>query len=169
MFDLKPLSPEAIPNALQKAERYRLLNEPEEAESICLDILAVAPDNTEALVTLILSLTDQFRHDHDAHCFARAREVLPQLPDEYDRYYYAGIICERRGSATLERRSPGGEGAAYIFFRQAMDWYEQAEALRPHGNDDALLRWNTCVRMLEKHQLAPAAAASEVFEPILLE
>lgn len=169
MFDLKPLHPDAIPKALEKAERYRLLNEPEEAESICLDILAIAPDNSEAQVMLILALTDQFRTDHDAHCFARAKEALSQLTDEYDRYYYAGIICERRGSATLERRSPGGEGAAYIFFRQAMDWYEQAEAIRPPGNDDALLRWNTCVRMLEKHQLAPAAAATESFEPILLE
>jgi hypothetical protein len=169
MFDLKPLHPDAIPKALQKAERYRLLNEPEEAESICLDILAAAPDNAEALVTLVLALTDQFRSDYDAQCFARAKEALTRLPDEYDRYYYAGIICERRGSATLERRGTGAESTAYVFFRQAMDWYEQAEAIRPSGNDDALLRWNTCVRMLEKHQLAPAAAASEAFEPILLE
>ena len=169
MFDLKPLHPDAIPKALQKAERYRLLNEPEEAESICLDILAAAPDNAEALVTLVLALTDQFRTDYDAQYFARAKEALARLPDEYDRYYYAGIICERRGSATLERHGTGAESTAYVFFRQAMDWYEQAEAIRPSGNDDAVLRWNTCVRMLEKHQLVPAAAASEVFEPILLE
>src|SRR5204863_4388070 len=100
MFELKPISSAGIPRAIAKAERYRLLNEPEEAESICLDILAVAPDNAEALVMLILALTDQFRSDHDAQCYARAKEVLPRLP-EYDRYYYAGIICERRGSATL--------------------------------------------------------------------
>ena len=93
MFELKPLSPEAVEGSLAKAERYRLLNEPEEAESICLDILAVAPDNTEALVMLILALTDQFHTDHDAQSFARAKEVLPRLPEEYDRLYYAGIIC----------------------------------------------------------------------------
>src|SRR5262249_56529563 len=104
----------------------------------CLDILAVSPDNSEALVTLILSLTDQFRSDHDAHCFARAKELLPRLAEEYERYYYAGIICERRGSATLERRSPGGEGAAYIFFRPAMDRDDQAEALPPPRDDDPL-------------------------------
>jgi hypothetical protein len=34
-FDLKPISIASIPRALEKAERYRLLNEPEQAESIC--------------------------------------------------------------------------------------------------------------------------------------
>ena len=63
MFDLKPLNPDAIPKALQKAERYRLLNEPEEAESICLDILAIEPDNQQALVMLLLAQTDQFHQD----------------------------------------------------------------------------------------------------------
>ena len=39
MFELKPLSREAIPAALEKAMRYRLLNEPGAAESICHDVL----------------------------------------------------------------------------------------------------------------------------------
>src|SRR5262245_11378403 len=112
MFDLKPLNPEAIPKALQKADRYRLLNEPEEAESICLDILAVDPDNPEALVTLLLALSDQLRTDYDAQCYGRARALLARLPGEYERNYYAGILCERHGSATLERGGPGSEMAA---------------------------------------------------------
>ena len=60
MFELKTLAAEAIPRSLEKAERYRLLNEPAEAESICCDILAVEPDNQQAIVTLLLALTDQF-------------------------------------------------------------------------------------------------------------
>src|SRR5205809_2184265 len=36
-----------------KAERYRLLNEPGEAESICLDILVVDPENQHAIIMLI--------------------------------------------------------------------------------------------------------------------
>ena len=60
MFELKTLSKSAVPAALAQAERYRLLNEPAEAESICLDVLRVEPDNQDALVTLVLSLTDQF-------------------------------------------------------------------------------------------------------------
>ena len=113
-FELKPIDPEATPRALQKAERYRLLNEPEEAESICLDILAIEPDNQEALVTLLLALTDQFRSDC-GRCPARARALLPRLRDEYERCYYAGIICERRASAQLDRRDPGANGSAYVY------------------------------------------------------
>jgi len=45
---------------LTKAERYRLLNEPEEAESICRDILDVDPTHEAALVNFLLALTDQF-------------------------------------------------------------------------------------------------------------
>src|SRR5262245_64446178 len=102
MFTMKSLEREAIPRALEKAERYRLLNEPEEAESICLDILAVEPDYHEALVTLLLALTDQFRTD-SGDCYLRAKALLPKLAGEYERYYYAGLICERQGSAQLDR------------------------------------------------------------------
>jgi hypothetical protein len=166
MFDLKPLNPDAIPKALQKAERYRLLNEPEEAESICLDILAVDATNQDARIMLLLALTDQFHTDDAADCFARAQELVPELPGEYEQLYYAGIICERRGSAQLDRSGPGARGTAYEWFKHAMDWYERAEAVRPPHNDDALLRWNTCARMIQKHRLSPAA---ETYEPTLLE
>lgn len=167
MFELKPLNPLAIAKALRMADRYRLLNEPEEAESICLDILLVEPEDPGALVTLLLALSDQLPTDYDARAYAQARELLPRLPGEYERCYYAGILSERLGSATLGRGSPGPEGAAYRLFRQAMDWYEKAEAVRPPDNDDAQLRWNTCVRILRKHRLAPAG--EESYEPALLE
>jgi hypothetical protein len=164
MFELKHITHEAIPSALAKAERYRLLNEPEEAESICLDILAIDPENQAALITLLLSLTDQFRGGR-AECFAEAQAVLPRLHAEYDRLYYAGIIWERRGTARLDR---GGVGSAQVVFpwlRQAMEHYEKAERLRPSGNDDAILRWNTCARLCEWHRLQPEPEAS--FEPAL--
>src|SRR5947199_5806033 len=101
-FQLKPIDADAIPHALEKAERYRLLAEPEEAESICLDILAIEPDNQPALVMLLLALTDQFRVDC-TECYARAQALLPRLQEEYDRCYYAGLIRERRGSAQLDK------------------------------------------------------------------
>jgi tetratricopeptide (TPR) repeat protein len=167
MFELKPLNPMAITKALQKADRYRLLNEAEEAESICLDILLVAPDHPEALVILLLALSDQFRTDHGVHCYTRARELIARLPGDYERYYFSGILCERRGSATLDRGNSMPQGVAYRLLRQAMEWYEKAEAVRPPGNDDAPLRWNTCVRMLQKHHLTPPA--EETYEPALME
>ncbi|HKB35514.1 MAG TPA: hypothetical protein VKD72_03610 [Gemmataceae bacterium] len=165
MFHLKPLDHDAVPRALEKAERYRLLNEPEEAESICQDVLAVEPDNQQALITMLLALTDQFPGGAaDSH--GRAQALLPKLQNEYDRCYYAGIICERRGRARLDKGGPGSGGIAYDWLHQAMEWYEKAEALRPPHNDDTILRWNTCARVIMKHDLKPPV---ESFEPILLE
>jgi hypothetical protein len=148
MFEPKPLSVEAIPKALEKAERYRFLNEPGESESICLDVLQIDADNQAALVTLLLARTDQFG---SGEAVSRAREVLPRLRDAYDRAYYAGIICERRAKAHLDHGGPGSEIVAYDWFREAMAWYEKAEDLRPAGNDDAILRWNTCARILMRN------------------
>lgn len=150
MFELKHLSKEAVPKALEKAERYRLLNEPAEAESICIDVLDADPDNQQALVMLLLALTDQFEDEH-VSTLTRARALLPRLPDEYARAYYAGITSERRAKARLKRGGPGSGGMAYESFLEAMTWYARAEALRPPGNDDALLRWNTCVRIMARH------------------
>jgi tetratricopeptide (TPR) repeat protein len=166
MFELKQLSSEAIDRSLEKAERYRLLNEPEQAESICLDVLTISPNNQKALVTLLLALTDQFPHG-SAESVRRAQEVLSRFEGAYERVYYAGIIAERRAYARLTGRSTGAESVAYELFRQAMELYEKAEALSPFGNEDALLRWNTCARQIMQHRLEPAQ--TEPSEPLLLE
>jgi hypothetical protein len=147
MFKLKPLSKEAIPAALEKANCYRYLNEPVEAESICLDILEVEPDNQQAITTLLLSLTDQFGHDLGTS-FTKARELFPRLDDEYSRIYYRGIICERRARAHLDRGGPGSGHLAYDWLRQAMGAVETAIGKRLAGNDDAILRWNACARII---------------------
>jgi hypothetical protein len=166
VFELKRLSGEGLERALDKVERYRLLNEPWEAESICRDVLAVEPDNQRALTALLLALTDQFRTEGAGRA-AAANALLEQLSSEYARCYYAGIICERRATAQLARGAPGAGEIAYDWLRRAMEWYEKAEQLRPSGNDDALLRWNTCVRMIERRPDVHAAAAQET--PLSLE
>lgn len=158
MFDLKPLTKDGVPGAFAKAERYRLLNDPAAAESIYLDILDVEPENQEALVGLLLAITDQFDHDL-AHGVHRAREILPRLRSEYERAYYAGIICERWAKALLDQHNPGTGSTVYELLLEAKDWYEKAEALRPPGNDDALLRWNACVRLAARHPEVAAAPA----------
>ena len=150
MFELKPLSKEAIPAALDKASCYRFLNESVEAESICLDILEVEPQNQQAIITLILSLTDQFKHDLGS-AFTRARELFPRLNDDYSRIYYRGIICERRARAHLDRGGPGCGHLAYDWLRQAMDAYETSIDRSLTGNDDAILRWNACARMINNN------------------
>jgi len=164
MFELKPLSKEAVPAALEKAMRYRLLNEPAEAESICLDVLRIEPDNQQALVSLLLAMTDRFAKGY-AVGETQIQEVIHRLKDEYERDYYSGIVCERRGKAQLTQGSPGSGFAAYEWFSEAMHWYEKAETIRPPGNDDALLRWNACARMIMRNKLS--ARPMESFEPSL--
>ena len=147
-FNLKPIHADAIPEALEKAERYRLLHEPAQAESICLDILAVDPHHQQALIIMLLAITDQFGEGSGAR---RAREILPRLEREYDRAYYAGIICERLGHAEVRAGRHGSSYSAYELLTEAMKHYEAAEQLRPAGNDDSILRWNTCARFLTRH------------------
>lgn len=159
MFELKPLSHEAVPAALEKANRYRLLNEPGAAESIYLDILSVEPDNQEALKNIVLAMSDRFGKDY-AVGDARVTEYLTRIKGDYERAYYSGIMYERRAKATLEK---GGVGA-YELFRQAMDCFEKAESMRPAGNDDAILRWNGCARIINHNKLEPIESASDFIE-----
>ena len=161
-FDLKPISVESIPEALAKVERYRLLNEPSLAESICLDILAIVPAHQQALISLLLTRTDQFG---SGVTVAAAHEVLSQIQGEYEHAYYAGIIQERHGHAHLRQGGPGSAVVAFHALREAMEHYERAEAFRPPGNDDAILRWNTCARVIMRNpEIRPLS--QEDFQPI---
>jgi hypothetical protein len=168
MLHLKPLSRDAIPAALAKAERYRLLNEPGEAESICLDVLQIDPNHQEAIVMLILALTDQFPLEMPPSRGApgRAMDLVAQLSDPYDREYYAGIVRERRAKAILQRDSYASTATAVEWLREALAFFERAEAIRPPHNDDAILRWNACARLLAH---LPEVQPETREEPIQLE
>jgi len=165
MFVLKTISADAIPEALAKAERYRLLNEPGEAESICQDVLCVDAENQQALITLLLAVTDQFADRIDG---GKAMDVAMKLQGEYERAYYRGIICERQGKAYFGRGQYGAGAITYNYLSQAMQWYEKAETLRPPNNDDTLLRWNTCARFLTDHPTVQPEPQMRA-EPILSE
>jgi tetratricopeptide (TPR) repeat protein len=144
---LKTISKDGIEEALSKVTLYRYLNEPEEAESICHDILAVDPDNQMALRMLGLTITDQFT-GQSSDRYADAGSAFQRLVDTYERLYYAGLLCERRAKAQLRAGRP--PQMLVSLFKEAMQYFEEAETLRPPGNDDAVLRWNRCVRLLEK-------------------
>ncbi len=167
---LKTISSKGISEALAKAERYRFLNEPEEAESIYLDILAVEPENQTALRHFGLTLTDQFT-GQSSDRYAEAEATFQKLTSPYERGYYAGILHERRAKAQLS----AGHLAHSVVprFEEAMRFFEEAEKIRPADNDDALLRWNRCARLLaslpelpaeemafEDHDSPPVAAPS---------
>ena len=151
---LKTLSRDAIPRALERADRYRLLNEPLQAESICLDILKIDPDNQTALVTLLLALADQFDHGYRL-AEIEPKAVIARLKSEYERAYYAGIVAERRAKAFLDHDASHTGPLAHDFLASAMQHYEEAAGIRPSGNDDALLRWNTCARLMNSHGVHP--------------
>jgi len=159
MFELKPLHSEAIPAALEKANRYRLLNEPGAAESIYLDILSIDPENQEALINIVLAMSDRFGKDY-AIGDARITEYLTRIKGDYERTYYTGIMYERRGKAVLAKEGVG----AYELFRQAMDCFETAEAMRPVGNDDAILRWNGCARIITRNNLRARDMGNDFLE-----
>jgi hypothetical protein len=152
MIQLKPISKEGIPRALEKVERYRLLNEPAEAESICRDILEIDPDNQEALIMFILTLTDQFNKGVTGR---EAYALIPRIKDDFKREYYRGIVRERQARAALDRSIPGSNHDAYEWLEDAMEAFEKADQLSASDNDDAILRWNTCARIVNKHNLTP--------------
>src|SRR5437867_1124274 len=165
MSELKQLSQDAIPAALEKAERYRLLNEPGEAESICLDILKADPENQRAIITLLLALTDRFEKGY-AVSDTQTKELLSRMKSEYDRAYYAGIVAERRAKAKLRQNTPDYRFQAYDLLREAMEWFEKAEPLRPADHDDAILRWNTCARIIARNNLLPRAEEERIEFPL---
>ena len=151
-IELKRLSIDGIPRALERVEHYRLLNQPAVAESICADVLEVESDNQQAIVGLVLALTDQFAQ-HQGPSLQRALDLTAQLRTEYDRIYYTGIVHERQAKARLAREYPGAAFDAYDLLVAAMDWYAKADALRESGNEDARLHWNTCVRLITTNNL----------------
>lgn len=164
-LELKPLHRGAIASALEKAARYRMLNEPMEAESICRDILEIDPANQRALTTLFLALTDRFSRGLSG-TFEDAQATLERIAGEYERAYYGGILCERRAKALHRGGALGSGPAAYEWFHRAMECFSRAEALRPENDDDAILRFNTCVRMIQRH---PEIRPDDTAPPLMLE
>ena len=155
MLELKPISPDGIPNALEKATRYRLLNEPWQAESICRDILRTDPTNQQAIMTMILAITDQFEAEYHTS-LQQAVEMISRLEDPYQQEYCRGLIFERQGTAALRRATPRSGYIAYEFLEKAMDHYEKAEKYKPAMIEDAVLRWNACARMIDRYSLQPS-------------
>ena len=144
---LKTISQSGISEAISKVTLYRYLNEPEEAESICHDILAIEPNHQVAWRMLGLAITDQFI-GQSWDRFGEAENAFRQLTDPYDRAYYMGLLHERRAKAQMRAGRPGH--ILVGLFKEAMRYFEEAEKIHPPDNDDAVLRWNRCVRLLEE-------------------
>ena len=160
-FTLKIISKAGIPEAISKVELYRSLNEPEEAESICRDILAVEPEHQMGLRLLGLAITDQFCGDASDRA-AEVEELFQRLAERYERLYYTGLLYERRAKAQMRVGRPPHSLAP--LFGEAMRCFAEAETIRPTGNDDAILRWNRCARLLQSHPGFIEEKESEAFD-----
>jgi len=157
---LKTISKSGIAEAIAKAELYRYLNEPEEAESICRDILAVDPTHALGLRMLGLSMTDQFTGGPGDR-YAEVETLFQRLSDSYERHYYTGLLCERRVKAQL--RAGRAPHTLLPLLERALECFGEAERVHPPGNDDAILRWNRCVRLLQSQpEFEAEEAAFEV-------
>lgn len=164
MFEIKKISKDSIPSALSRAKHYRLLNEPRQAESICRDILSVDTDHQDALLTLILSMTDQFGINSNISS-SETKELCKQLTNEYQRHYYRGLIEERLGRAALRRATPRVKHIAYEYYSKAMNFYQEAEKCHPEDNEESVLRWNACIRAIQEFKLEPSS--EDHIEPLL--
>jgi tetratricopeptide (TPR) repeat protein len=152
-FQLMKISKAGIEEANARAKNYRLLNQPDEAESVCLDVLIVDSKNQTALRNLALAITDQFTGEHDEDRQAEAEGAVSKLEDKYERLYYRGIILERRAKALLRVGKP--PSSALALFEEAMKCFKEAQAIRPPRVDDSILHWNSCVRILRRYSQLP--------------
>jgi len=148
VFEPKALPCEAEA-ALELAERCLAEREPEEAESLCLDVLAIAPGNDRAALLLVrsrLALLDHARPED----VERARQALTGLSNEYDRLFYGGVLCTRRAKHQLRQRGAHSGASAYDSLRRAMEHFEAAARLAPES-PEPVARWNACVRLIARH------------------
>ena len=150
-LELKSISMAGVAEANAKAGHYRLLNQPKEAESICLDVLATDPENQIALRNLGLAVTDQFIGDASDR-YAEVEAAFNRLTNQYEHLYYMGILHERRAKAQLAADRP--PHTLLVTVEEALRCFKEAGAIRPKGNDDPILRWNSCIRLLQSHSEA---------------
>jgi tetratricopeptide (TPR) repeat protein len=154
-LELKRLADKNLAAAIALAKHYRDLNQPEEAESICRDVLEVAPTDVEALRTLGLALTDQFSSDWMS-LFDEACATFEKLPSEYERIYYVAVAWERYAKAQLES---GRAHNAIHAFEEAIERFEAAAEHAKPDDPAPILHYNRCVRALTTNPELTRASA----------
>ncbi|MDC9725967.1 MAG: hypothetical protein PSN44_08665 [Gammaproteobacteria bacterium] len=151
---------DAVDEALLKAKQYRSLLEPEIAESICLDVLHIDPENQSVLIVYILALLDQISRTEKQTQIKSIERTIEKLTSQYQRYYYSGLLNERRARHLITQAM--SHSFAYDYFIEALKFYQQAVDRCPEKNDEAILRWNSCIRTIEKEKLKPRRDSEDI-------
>ncbi|AFJ01431.1 hypothetical protein Q7C_252 [Methylophaga frappieri] len=159
-LSLHDIHADSVELAIDRARQYRSLLEPEIAESICLDVLHIQPDNQQARIIYILALTDQIDVSGSQSPFQAIETAIELLDNPYQQQYYTGIYFERRARFMLSQ--PMSRAFAYDYFVKALQCYQQAEKIRPEHNDESILRWNSCVRTIAREKLKPVSEQDKV-------
>ncbi len=151
-YGLKKLTHANLEAAIAKAAHYRDLNQPEEADSICRDVLAVDEAHQMAWKLLGLAITDRLGTGQ-VGLLEEAIAAFENLVDEYERVYHIGVAWERAAKAHAERNEAH---SAVTSFEHTLGLFQKAERLRP-DSPDPVLRWNRCVRLLSNNATLRAA------------
>ena len=167
-FKLKSISQAGIGTAIAKAERYRYLNEPEEAESICRDILAVDPNHQLAKRILGLAITDQFSGGVNDRV-TEASSVFDSLEERRTTYNSGSQQYATDSTTEVASLSARGMRLARLDYEppakgEPLLVTPDAEKIRAAGNDEAILRWNRCVRLLEQIPMPEPREEMQSFE-----
>jgi len=145
-WELKQLRARNLRAAVDLAKQYRDLNQPEDAESICRDVLEVSPYDEDAWRTLGLALTDQFASSW-MMLFDEACAAFSNLRSEYEKLYFTGVAWERYAKAQL---GAGHSNNAIHAFEQAMELFDRADGLGSADDPRPVLHYNRCVRALTR-------------------
>ena len=146
-WELKQLRARNLTAAVALAKHYRDLNQPEDAESICRDILEVSPGDDDAWRTLGLALTDQFPASWMT-LFDDACAAFAKLSSKYERMYYTALAWERYAKAQLVA---GRANNAIHAFEQAVRLFDKADEIGMADDPGPILHYNRCVRALTTH------------------
>ena len=81
-------------------------------------MLKADPENQEALITLLLAVTDRFGKGYGVSD-TQAKELLSRVKGEYERAYYTGILAERRAKAQARARHSRVESLCSRWFSRS--------------------------------------------------
>jgi len=125
---------------------------------------AVYDDFVAAFVDAVCARWPHFLLHWEDFAIGNANRLLARYRDRLDAFELPFQVDTFPLFAAWHPRNQADP--ALLWLREALAFFERAEAIRPAHNDDAVLRWNACARLLER---LPDVQPDSREEPIQLE